>query len=510
MRRTAPSEASRPPGGDDGQAFVRRDGAAGPRPPMTEALETPAAGGSGRLPWSVRVGYGGAEMLGTATWTVFYSFFLYYLTDYVGLRAALAGLLITLGTVVQAVVAPYSGVVSDAVTWKSGRRRPFLLLSGIPLVVTFWLLFADVGLSGAWLFVYLAVAATLFNSAWSFEQTPYTALAAEMTLDYDERTNLVSGRSVWSILATLVGMAFPLLLVGWLGGWAGSERAGWSLMALAIGLAGLPCLLLTWWVTRGRELHPSQRTGLSPRDIWDSLRHNRTFAWVTGVYTWAMAAQNVMSLMVVYFTVHWMRWSEQRTSMFFLMTALAGLVWIPVINRSAVWFGKRRAMLFWNLWGALFYGVGMMLIRPGDATLFWVLGAFGVAGLVAGMVLTWAMIPDCTEVDELRTGARREGLYYGVATFVQQLALALVLWAVSAGLTWSGYVSGEGAGAQPDGALLGIRLLTGLGTALCCVLTLVFTYKMPMTAARHAALRAAIEAKARGEEVDLGEFADVM
>jgi len=125
-------------------------------------------------------------------------------------------------------------------------------------------------------------------------------------------------------------------------------------------------------------------------------------------------------------------------------------------------------------------------------------------------VLTWAMIPDCTEVDELRTGARREGLYYGVATFVQQLALALVLWAVSAGLTWSGYVSGEGAGAQPDGALLGIRLLTGLGTALCCVLTLVFTYKMPMTAARHAALRAAIEAKARGEEVDLGEFADVM
>jgi len=125
------------------------------------------------------------------------------------------------------------------------------------------------------------------------------------------------------------------------------------------------------------------------------------------------------------------------------------------------------------------------------------------------MVLTWAMIPDCTEVDELRTGNRREGLHYGVANFVQQLALALVLWAVGLGLTWFGHLSG-GDVAQPHSALLGIRLLTAEGTALCCLLTAVFAHKMPMTAARHAALREAIELKRQGEEVDLGEFADVM
>jgi len=297
------------------------------------------------------MGYGGAEMLGTATWTVFYSFFLYYLTDYVGMRADLAGLLITIGTIVQAVVTPYSGLISDSVAWKSGRRRPFLLISAIPLVITFWMLFANVGLSGASLFVYLAVACTLLNSAWSFEQTPYTALAAEMTMDYDERTYLVTGRSVWSMLATIVGMALPLLLVGWFGGWFGSDRAGWPMMALAIGVIGLPCLMLTWWVTRGRELHLAQKTGLKPRDVWDALRHNRAFAWVTGGYTWAMAAQNVMALMVVYFTLHWMGWSEEMTSVYFLVASVVSLVWIPVINRTAIWWGKRGAMLFWNVWG---------------------------------------------------------------------------------------------------------------------------------------------------------------
>lgn len=465
--------------------------------------------GSDRLPWSVRIGYGGAEMMGTATWTVFYSFFLYYLTDYVGMRAALAGLLITVGTVVQAVVTPYSGVISDSVRWRGGRRRPFLLISALPVVVTFWMLFADVGLGGAWLFVYLAVAATLFNSAWAFEQTPYTALAAEMTMDYDERTNLVTGRSVWSILATVVGMGLPLFLVGRFGGWLGDDRAGWSLMALVIGVAGLPCLMLTWWVTRGRELHPAEKTSLSLRDVWDALRHNRAFAWVTGIYTWAMAAQNLMFLMVVYFTVHWMGWSEDKTSLFFLMNSVAGLLWMPIINRSAVWFGKRRAMLFWNVWGALFYGVGMMLVGPGDEFLLWMVAALGVAGLVAGLLLTWAMIPDCTEVDELRTGNRREGLYYGVANFVQQLALALVLWAAGMGLTWFGYVSGAGA-VQPGSALLGIRLLTAVATALCCLLTAVFTYRMPMTAARHGALREAIALKRQGRAVDLSEFADLM
>ena len=122
-------------------------------------------------------------------------------------------------------------------------------------------------------------------------------------------------------------------------------------------------------------------------------------------------------------------------------------------------------------------------------------------------MLSWAMIPDCTEVDEFKTGQRREGLYYGVATFAQQTAVALTLLFTGVFLSWIGYVPDV---PQSQGTLRGIRLFWALGSALFALITLVLAVRLPLTREKHAALRAAIRSRELGHEPTTEGFADVL
>jgi GPH family glycoside/pentoside/hexuronide:cation symporter len=139
--------------------------------------------------------------------------------------------------------------------------------------------------------------------------------------------------------------------------------------------------------------------------------------------------------------------------------------------------------------------------------LFWALILISPAGSVAATMLSWAMIPDCTEVDEFKTGQRREGLYYGIATLAQQTAVAVTMWFMGVFLSVIGYVPDV---LQAPGALLGIRLLFAFGTALFAIVTLVLAVLMPLTREKHGALRAAIRAKQLGQEPTTEGFADVL
>jgi Na+/melibiose symporter-like transporter len=225
------------------------------------------------------------------------------------------------------------------------------------------------------------------------------------------------------------------------------------------------------------------------------------------IYAASYVAINLLMGVAIYFLTYVMDFSDSMSSLALLVFVVAGTAWLPLIEAAAKRYGKRWALAaFMILWAAVMAG-GTPLLDPRTPLLFWLFLLVSPAGGVAATLLTWAMIPDCTEVDEFKTGLRREGLYYGIATFVQQAAVALALWFMGAYLGWIGYVADR---PQPRGSLLGIKLLFGGGTALFALVTLVLALRLPLTRDKHAALRAAIELKAQGEEPDTTAFADVL
>jgi len=138
---------------------------------------------------------------------------------------------------------------------------------------------------------------------------------------------------------------------------------------------------------------------------------------------------------------------------------------------------------------------------------FYCLFFFAGSGLTSVYMLGWAMIPDCVEVDEYKTGQRREGLYFGFIAFIQKGGCALAMWILGIALSWIGYVPDV---AQSERALTGIRTLLGLGEAGFLLLSILFCYFMPITREKHQALCEAIQLKKEGRECNEKCFADII
>jgi sugar (glycoside-pentoside-hexuronide) transporter len=454
---------------------------------------------SGKLPFGVKFGYGGGEGAYSLIWAIFYIFFLYFLTDVVLVDPATAGLILGIGTLWDAITDPLAGIISDKIKTRWGRRRPFLLVFAIPFAINGWLLFTDFGLSPAWTVAYFIFVIMLFFTVSDYMIVPYGALGAEMTQDYDERMSLVSYRMGWSYFVTILGSALPLILVKILAENLGSEKIGWSVMAGGFALLSIFPILLTWRVTRGYELFPKQTIRISPRDITQAVFKNRPFLFTMGLTAFGIAAVGVSTSVAIYFMTYYMGFGEGKSSFTFLLSSVCSLIWIPLINYCSSRWGKRLTYILFGLLWVLVSGIGVMLVGPKDEILWYLVIVFLSIGGSCVYMIAWSMVPDCTEVDEFKTGQRREGLYYGIATFVQKASTAIALGLAGAILGWGGYVANV---PQSESALLTIRLLLALGVAILAIISIVLCFFSPMTREKHAALRTAIEHKKAGEDWD--------
>lgn len=454
---------------------------------------------TGYLPFWVKFGYGGGEGAYSLIWAIFYIFFLYFLTDVVLIDPVTAGLILGIGTLWDAITDPVAGIISDKVKTRWGRRRPFLLIFAVPFAINGWLLFTDFGLSPGWTIAYFIFIIMLYFTVSDYMIVPYGALGAEMTQDYDERMTLVSYRMGWSYFVTILGSALPLILVKTFGEALGSEKMGWSVMAGIFALLSIFPILLTWRVTRGYELFPKQAIRIKPRDIAEAIFKNRPFLFTMGLTAFGIAAVGVSTSVAIYFMTYYMGFGEDKSSLTFLLSSVCSLIWIPLINYCSSKWGKRWTYIVFGILWAIVSGVGVMLVGPNDEILWYVVVVFLSVGGACVYMIAWSMVPDCTEVDEFKTGQRREGLYYGIATFVQKASTAIALGLVGVILGWSGYVANI---PQSESALLTIRLLLAVGVALLAIISIVVCIFSPMTREKHAALRAAIAHKKVNEEWD--------
>jgi glycoside/pentoside/hexuronide:cation symporter, GPH family len=450
------------------------------------------------LPLKTKIGYGTAELSNSLTWTMFYVLFLFFLTDVVKMDPAFAGFIMMIGTIWDAFSSPLVGIVSDRAKSKWGRRRPFILGVALPFGLITWLLFSDFGLSPVMTKAYFIAVVICTFTVFSLLDIPYTSLAAEMTQDYDERTSLISYRAVFSQIASIIGAALPFVLVEQLTKTFGSARPAWSVMTAAIGLFTVFPILITWRATRGTELYP-EKTKISVGDIKDAVFKNRTFRFTVGVYTFSNVGLAIAGVVMVYFMQYYMGFNETQKSIAFLFLFACTILWIPLINYLSARFSKRWAfIIFIGLW-ALVQSIGAMLVRPGNIIYFYILTILASGGLIGVTMAGWSMIPDVVEVDEYKTGQRREGLYYGIFSFSRKIAVALAVWLVGILLSKIGYAPNA---IQSSETLLGIRLIYAECVALFLFLSILMAYLLPMTRKRHEALIEAIRLKRQGGYVD--------
>lgn len=436
-----------------------------------------------RLSRRTKILYGIGDTGFSLTSTLIAVYFLLFLTDVVGLRPALAGLVMMIARQWDWINDPLIGHITDRTRSRWGRRRPFLLFGTLPFVAAFAMMWWRPPIEGqVALLVYYGAAYLLYDTAATFVYMPYFALTPELSPDYDERTSLTAYRMAFSIVGGLVAFTVPWAIVG---AFCPENAERVWLTGIAFGILSGIGLLVTFAGTRERP-GAVAASALSLRQSLRAALRNRPFLASMGVFLLTWLAVDVVQAVLLYFLRYWLQMEGQSDAIFGTIFFTALLV-LPFWEWTARHTSKRIAYVVGiGFWGAV--QIAMVLLRPGTpATVVLTLSALAGVGVSAAHVLPWAMIPDSVEWDEMHTGARHEGVFYSLVMLAQKAATGLALLVIGLALEWAGYV--PNATVQPTAALNAIRAMTGPGPALLLCGGIAFALAYPIGREAHRAVR---------------------
>jgi GPH family glycoside/pentoside/hexuronide:cation symporter len=166
-------------------------------------------------------------------------------------------------------------------------------------------------------------------------------------------------------------------------------------------------------------------------------------------------------------------------------TALVMLfVWSAIsqrVGKKAVYY---MGMILWIIAQA-----GLFFLQPDQVGLMYILAIMAGVGVSTAYLVPWSMMPDVIELDELTTGQRREGIFYGFMVLLQKVGLAVGLFIVGQSLELAGFIEtvpGQPAPIQPTSALLAIRIAIGPLPTVALIGGLILAYFYPITREVHA------------------------
>lgn len=435
----------------------------------------------------------------TANITIFFQ--LVFFTNVAGIPAGWAGSILMISKIWDAVNDPFIGVLSDKTRSKRwGRRLPWLLYGAIPFGVFSFLIWVVPNFGGmspstkVWmLFWYYVIVGAISQVFYTVVNLPYTAMTPELTQDYDERTQLNSYRFAFSIGGSIFSLILAKIIFQIVPESQGAAQYLWLAALCAI----ISVLALYWCVygTRKRAMaFEARRIQVSVEETIPLVQQfkialsNRPFLFVIGIYLFSWLAVQVTASIIPYFVVNRMGLKQADVPTVLIGVQGTAMLMLFVWSRLSKTLGK-KAVYFMGMGLWIIAQIGLYFLEPGQIGLMYVLAVMAGVGVSTAYLVPWSMIPDVIELDELQTGQRREGVFYGFMVLLQKFGLALGLFLVGLSLQAAGFkeaVAGMPLPAQPPSAVDAIRIAIGPFPTISLILGLVLTYFYPITKEVHA------------------------
>lgn len=467
------------------------------------------------LRFNTKLAYGvgqAAEGIKAAAFTIF---LLFYFNNVLGLGPVLTGAALMIALVFDAITDPLVGSWSDSLRHKWGRRHPLMYLSALPLAISFALVFnPPSGLGQVGLFLWLTGFSIATRAAMSLYFVPHLALGAELSNDYHERTSIVAFRTFFAYFGggVLIFVAFVVFFQptdlyknGQLNpaGYPGFGVLFGGLMAVSV--------LLSAWGTHHciPDLpKPADSQRFSLRGVWANTfsalgnKQFRMFFIGIVIYFVARGIEHVLLLhMGTYF------WKLPTAQIKYIpLLALSG-----VLIGAPLWsvLGRRIEKKPMFLLGIIVFsvivaglpGAKMIGAYPGQDSPMYLgllLGLSFVGGLAgaAALVAAGSMLADITDVHELQTGTRQEGIFFGVLAFAGKAASGLGSQLAGLGLKWADFPSKAEPGTVPESKVMMLGLVYGPGVLIVSFIAIAFLWRFDLDKQAHAKVRAELDRRA--------------
>lgn len=386
-------------------------------------------------------------------------YLLFFYTDVMRLPPRWTATALTLYAIYNAINNPLIGYISDRTETRWGRRLPYLRFGTLPWLLIFaalWLAPFNGNEQAVALLIYMVVGIVLYDAIGTAVSTSYYSLMPEMFPTYEERTDVAVRMNVFLIVALLTGVALPPII---------ASQVGWSNMGLIFAGVALVAAY-TGFLAMFERGGPSVSEDFSFFQAFKTTFANRSFLPMTVAQTMRFVTTNALATGMTFYVKYTLKTDEGQTSLVlattFIVTALALYPWRRfVANR----FEARTTAL-------LGYGATALAMLP-----LWfieTLQAAIISGVFIGIAFAGIflmdniLIADVIDEDEVKTGHRREGMYFGLNGLVVTLSTAIA--SVVFGIVAPAYGYDTALAVQPDSVALGFRVyMVGLAFGGCAL-----------------------------------------
>jgi len=401
-----------------------------------------------------------------------------------GISMGDAGIIILVTRLWDFVTDPLIGWLSDKTRSRFGRRIPWMVLAWVPLTLAAYKLFLPPSDAGA---LYLGVWSFVLFSSGTALFMPYTAMGAELSTVYHQRSRIFLYRHLFAVVGTLAA-ALLFVVANQSGTAFFPERDALELIAF-VGLLLLPVpIIATALLVRERPV-PAPRAGDSTD--WRSgirlMASNKPYLRILACY-FVNGIANAFPVTLLFFYVKQVierpDWTAIYLAVYFVAAIVGTPIWMFVANRQ----GKHVAWRYALILAILAFSI-VPFLGSGDAIPFLFVAMVAGITLGADLAMPASMLADVVDQDVLETGRQRTGIFYAVWAMAAKAAAALVVGISLKLLDVVGFVPDMYNG---DPALLILAILFGVCPIVFKIVALGIVWRYPLTAERQAQLRAEI------------------
>ncbi|MFN7723735.1 MAG: MFS transporter [Rubrivivax sp.] len=402
-----------------------------------------------------------------------------------GLSLAAIGTAMMLARFVDIAVDPFIGVASDRMRSRFGRRRPFLVVGALVVILGMAQLFNPA--KGVGLVYFLGWLAVMY-AGFSLVQVTHRAWGAELSPHYHERTHISSVRQFFSTAGLIVSTLVPALVLSQAGAKSSDVLSSLSwMMAIVLPLT----VALNLWLTPEPVPGPLlPRQPIDWKGLWRALRRNGPLRCILLVLFVGFSAETFRQTLTVFYARDVI--GVPNLGMIYVYYFISAFVGVPAWRWFAKHTSKHQALAA-GMVIAIATNLGLYFLGKGDVALFTAM--FIIKGFCFGALdlLPAAMLADAADVDTAITRKSRVGMLFAVFGLVTNLGQAVGQGVSLNALSWVGY---RAAGETSEAALTSLRVLYALVPSAVLLLALFLALRYGLNATRHERLRVRLARRA--------------
>jgi GPH family glycoside/pentoside/hexuronide:cation symporter len=384
-----------------------------------------------------------------------------YYVDKLGLTTLQFASILSIYTFIDALDNPIYGFLSDRTRTRWGRRRPWLVIGTLLLVLFFVGFYSPpAGMAATTLFGYCMLFYFMTGTLDSVINANYGALFPELFRTDASRASTNALRQAFQLVAMIISIALTPMV---------TSAIGYQMTAIIYGILGGAVIL--YMALTSREVAITEAE--AKPQLWESilsLLKNIKF-WIAGFAgAFYSAAMSLVLVSMPFYVKYTLRLEENQTTFLFAAVLLIAIgcvaVWAWLVRRFAlipVWRAALATLAVAFI--PLFFANSLVTALIASA-----LVGFGFAGAITTNDLIGAKIMD---EDTRKHNLRREGIISNALGFMNRLNGLFTGAAFFLVFTLFGFESGLNPGTQPGNAA---RFLLTVFPPILMVISLAFSF----------------------------------